>query len=322
MKRARISVPFVVLVVATLIFGGCAGVDVDMPTSGVPEEPAGGEAELYPTAAATPLPQSTATPASEGAVGRPLPIAQPRPNRLIIKNAEMSILVSDTDDALDRLTLVVGDVGGYMLSSRVWYEEREDVNYKYATVTMGVPVDQFETTLRRLRQLAVRVIDETASGQDVTDEYVDLDSRLRNLEATRDRIRQFLDQAETVEEALRVNEQLKAVEAEIEQVQGRMNYLFDRAGYSTIAVQLKPEVAPLPTPSPTPTPAPWNAGAIARDASATLGSVLKALAEIGIWLTIVVLPLVLPPVALVALIGWFVRRLSRGREEERETAPA
>jgi len=49
------------------------------------------------------------------------------------------------------------------------------------------------------------------SGQDVTDEYVDLQSRLGNLEATRDRIRTFLDQAQTVDEALRVNEQLAAV---------------------------------------------------------------------------------------------------------------
>ncbi|HPD42084.1 MAG TPA: DUF4349 domain-containing protein, partial [Anaerolineae bacterium] len=95
------------------------------------------------------------------------------------------------------------------------------------------------------------------SGQDVTDEYVDLQSRLGNLEATRDRIRTFLDQAQTVDEALRVNEQLAAVEAQIEQVKGRMVYLRERSAYSTITVQLDPELPSAPEVTPVPTPT-WS----------------------------------------------------------------
>ena len=110
-----------------------------------------------------------------------------RPNRLIIKDGSVRLLVVNTDVAIDRTTQVVEDVGGYIISSRVWYQEHYGENLKYATITIGVPVDEFERALRRLRELAVRVLDETASGQDVTDEYVDLESRLENLTATRDR---------------------------------------------------------------------------------------------------------------------------------------
>ncbi len=255
-----------------------------------------------------PAPQAMPLPLSGG--GSALPEVTQRFNRMIIKNAELQLLVADTDIALDRLTQVVGDTGGYIISSRVRYQEWLGVNYKYASVTIGVPVTQFETALRRLRGIAVRVVDESAAGQDVTDEYVDLESRLGNLEATRDRIRTFLDQAKTVEEALRVNEQLAAVEADIEQVKGRMNYLYDRSVYSTINVQLDPELPPLPEPTPTPTPTPvpaWSPAATAREAAQTLGGILRVLADLLIWFTIVLGPFVLP----VIVGGWWVWRLRR-----------
>ena len=76
-----------------------------------------------------------------------------------------------------------------LISSRVWFQDYYGTNYKYATLTIGVPVDQFEAALRRIRALAVRVQDDNASGEDVTSQYVDLQSQLGNLEATRDRIR-------------------------------------------------------------------------------------------------------------------------------------
>jgi hypothetical protein len=232
-----------------------------------------------------------------------------RPNRLIVKNAELKLLVADTDVAIDLTTQVAADCAGYIISSRVWYEPWQDESYKYAAITLGVPVDQFERAMRRLRGLAVQVVDETAAGQDVTDEYVDLQSRLDNLTATRDRIREFLDQAQTVEESLRVNDQLAAVEAQIEQVQGRMNYLFDRAAYSTITVLINPEL-PLvtPTPTPTPTPAlPWSPAQTIEQAGRTLGAIVRVLVEIVIWLAIVVAPLAAPPILLV----WLIRRYSR-----------
>jgi len=255
---------------------------------------------------------SLPTPLPAVAAADVLPVvAVPRANRLIVKNADLQLTVQSTDVAIDRLTQVVGDVGGYIISSRVWYQSWLDKEYKYASLTLGVPVDQFESAMRRLRDIALTVDDERAGGQDVTDEYVDLQSRLRNLEATRDRIRTFLDQAQNVEEALKVNAELKAVEAEIEAVQGRMNYLFDRASYSTITVQLSPTLPDppvAPTPTPTPTPEPWSAGRVAENAGNTFIAILRVLVELVIWFSIVVLPFMLPPVALVVGLRHLFRR--------------
>lgn len=189
----------------------------------------------------------------------------------------MRLLVADTDRALDGVTQVVTDVRGYVISSRVWYQDYFGTNYKYATLTIGSPVDQFESALRRLRGLAVRVLDDTSSGEDVTSQYVDLQSELGNLEATRDRIRSFLDQAQNVDEALRINQQLSDVEVPIERIKGQMNYLSNRSAFSTATINLEPDL-PEVVMTPTPTAAvealgPWDPGKTKERATNTLVSV-------------------------------------------------
>ncbi len=106
-------------------------------------------------------------------------------NRMIVKNADVKLTVKDTDVAIDRATQIIGDAGGYIVSSRVWYQDYYGNNLKYAAITIGVPVNEFEKALSRLRGLALKVVDETAAGDDVTQQYVDLQSQLTNLESTR-----------------------------------------------------------------------------------------------------------------------------------------
>jgi hypothetical protein len=262
----------------------------------------------------------------EPSAAGPVPDVQPQAGqRLIIKDANLDLEVANTDRAIDGVTQVAGDLQGYIISQRVWYEAEA----KYASITMAVPVQDFENALRRLRGLGTRVLNESASGEDVTDQYVDLQSRLRNLEATRDRIRSFLDQATTVEEALEVNRQLSDIEDQIEQVQGRINYLRDRAAFSTITVNLNPIVpTPTPTATPTPTPTPtatptatpeaWRPGETVREASDVLITIVQGLIELIIWFTIVIGPFI---VALAVLL-WVVLRLSARFSRRREaTAP-
>ncbi len=230
--------------------------------------------------------------------------ANPSAGRMIIKNADLLLQVEDTDVAIDRTTQLVGDLGGYIISSRTWYKPYHEFNLKYATLTIGLPVDQFERALNRLRGLAVEVLDETASGEDVTDQYVDLQSQMTNLEATRDRIKTFLDDAKTVDEALRVNQQLSEIEGQIEQIKGQMNYLKDRSAYSTITVNFEPvlpEIISTPTPTPTPRPEPdvWNPGKTFGKASKSLTSAYQGIIDFLIWLFVVIVPIIAPPILLI-----------------------
>lgn len=263
----------------------------------VPQDQAVGQApQALPTAAAFEISNSSGD----------LTIIE-RSNRMIVKNADIRLTVKDTDVAIDRATQIVGDAGGYIVSSRVWYQDYYGNNLKYAAITIGVPVDEFEKALGRLRGLALKVVDETASGDDVTQQYVDLQSQLTNLEATRARIQDFLKDAKTVDEALRINQELSNIEGQIEQIKGQMNYLNDRSAYSTITLNLEPEFpvltpTPTPTAAPTATPIPWNPGEQFGKAKSTVVVLYQGIADFLIWLGVVILPILLPP----ALILWAI----------------
>ncbi|MEW5958922.1 MAG: DUF4349 domain-containing protein [Chloroflexota bacterium] len=223
-------------------------------------------------------------------------------NRLIIKTAELGLQVEDTDTVINRSLGIVTEYGGYVISSQSWFTGQQ----KYATLTIGVPSENFEEMLRRLKDLASEVTNETISGQDVTEQFVDLESRLRNLEATAARLRDFLEQAQNVREALEVNAQLAALEAETEQVKGQMAYLRDRTAFSTITLQISPQ---LPEPTPTPTPELWSARHTFNQASEVTRNLAVDLFQLSvdglIWVVVVILPFGLPLIGLI----WLARRL-------------
>jgi hypothetical protein len=256
------------------------------------------------------IPLSTLAPAVEITDQSGENVVVQNTNRKIIKNADVRLLVKDTNVAVNRSTQIVSDLGGYIVSSRIWYQDYYGNNLMYATITIGVPVDEFERALNRFRELSVRVLDENASGEDVTDQYVDLESQLVNLEATRARIQEFLKDAKTVDEALRINQELANIESQIEQIKGRMNYLSDRSAFSTITVNFEPEFpiltpTPTSTPYPTSTPIPWKPGDTFNDAKDTVTVAYQGIANFLIWLFVVILPIILPP----ALILWVLWKL-------------
>ncbi len=286
-----------------------------------PQVPSSGPVWAAPTWQA----QSPAIPQPTSGAGIPVPPGPEYGNQKVIKNADIRLLVQDTDRALDGVTQTVADVQGYVVSSRTWYQEYHGTNFKYATLTIAVPVDQFENALRRLRSLAIRVLDENASGQDVTEQYVDLQSQVTNLEATRDRIKSFLDQATTVDDVLRINLELDRVEAQIEQLKGQMNYLSNRAAFSTITINLEPELPKIvatATPTATPTPlaalGPWDPGKTTQRAANTLLTAYRWIVDAMIWIFVAVVPISGPPILLVWLVVWLVQRRNRAAVKRQE----
>jgi hypothetical protein len=277
-------------------------------------------ATAAPRAQATLVPPTTVATAYPGQPGVPgLPSVPYAQDRMIVKSGEMDLLVVDTDVAIGGVSQLAIDYGGYILSGRSWYQD----NFKFAQITIGVPSDQYESALARLRRLSITVLRETSSGQDVTDEYVDLDSRLRNLEVQAERLRAFMGEAQNVQEAITVSQSLSDVENQIEQIKGRMNYLGGRAAVSTITVNIEPErptatptMTPTNTPTPTPTltptatliPAPYNPGITVDKALGTAGLIWQSLFDLAIWLLVVG-----GPFLLMVLVVLLVLRLRSGR---------
>ena len=267
------------------------------------EAPAVVEAPAGERAAATPMPG--------GAKGQSAELALPNPNsgRMIIKDAVMDLLVADPELAIERVTQLAADQGGYLVSSRAWMEN----GFKSAELKMGVPSARFEDTLNLLRHFGIQVLNEQTSGTDVSADYADLESRLVNLEATAARVRDFLKQAKTVEESLKINAQLSDLEGQIEQVKGQMKFYEGRSAFSTITVLLHPQV-PTPTITPTstatatPTATPrWNPGKTLSSASSQMVLMLQGLIDALIWMVFLLWPFVL----VILLVWWLIRRFRR-----------
>jgi hypothetical protein len=265
-----------------------AGVEFAEPAA--PAQPASGEA----------LPLSEA---QENAAAEQL--AEPG-ERMIIKNGQLDLQVGDVDAAVEQVTQVALAHGGYVLSTETWTDDES----KSALIVITVEVSQFEAAMAQLRDVGDKVLRESASGEDVTAEYVDLQAQQRNLEATIERVRGFLDEAQTVEEALAVNQELSRLEGELEQVKGRIKYLEGRAAQSTITIDLQTE-------SEIAAVGPWTLGRTIKQATRTSGHVLRFLADATIFVVIVLGP----PLLILAVLVWImlavIRRLRRSRRRPR-----
>ena len=280
-----------VLVLAVLV-AACSSAAME-PTYGADLEAV--EVMVQATPAMTMAPDSGGSRVAPGSPGQ-LAFTQ-NPSRMVIKDANLDLLVANTQQTVSRITQMAADYGGYIISAQTW-TEREAL---YATLRLGIPSSNFEITLTQLREMGLEVLQETASGQDVSAEYVDLQAQLVNLEATAARVRLFLEDTETVEEALQVNKELSKLEAEIEQVQGQIRFYEGRSAFSTVTVNLIPEVI-IPTPTPATDPV-WDPGETFTSAT----NVLKGLAQNSVDFLIWALVLFAPVGVILVLFFWIAR---------------
>jgi len=201
---------------------------------GAPSTAAPAEAPMVAPAAPAASAGGGATALEQGnaASGPAAQANQPGLQRLVIKTADLQLQVANARDAEANLRALVGKLGGYVVKV-----ETNGTDERMATrVTFRVPAERFDEALAGAQGLAQKVLSRTVGGDDVTEEFVDIESRLRNLEATRDRLLTFLEKADKVEDALKVNESLSQIQGEIEQVKGRTQYLKQSAALSTVSV--------------------------------------------------------------------------------------
>ncbi|MEW6034432.1 MAG: DUF4349 domain-containing protein [Chloroflexota bacterium] len=156
-------------------------------------------------------------------------------DRMIIRTAAIDVVVDNVLGAVERIAQLAEQSGGYVVSSKTYGEGKKLTG----TISIRVPADQFDATMRSLRAMAVKVLSQDESTRDVSEEYVDLQSRLRNLEATEQQLLRLMEKAATVEDALSVQRELAKVRGEVEQTKGRMQFLERSSETSLINVNLQ-----------------------------------------------------------------------------------
>ena len=213
--------------------------------------------------------------------------------RKIIMRANLSIEIKNIDEVDSRITKLTENYNGYIADSSNWQNQNKQKFYRYQ---LRIPADNFNQILSELdSENFGQVLSRSVSGQDVTEEYMDLDIRLRNLVAQEERYRQLLDKAEEVEEILKIEKELTRVRTDIERLQGRQNYLDNQINYSTITVDFR---QPEPISSGTP--------GIIKALRNALNTMVKHIYQI-----ITLIGTLIPYLILLLLIYFIYKRLNR-----------
>jgi hypothetical protein len=226
-------------------------------------------------------------------------------NRMVIYNASLKLVVQDTLQAVESARQIIQDAGGYIKESNSY---RDDEQLR-ASMTARVPSEKLTETLEELKAIALSVESEGLSGEDVTNEYTDLQSRRRNLEASEKQYLAILEKADKIEDVLAVQRELNTVREQIEQIQGRMEYLAKSAAFATVQITLTPDALARPLAI-----GGWRPQGTVRSAFEALVWALKTLGDILIWAVICILPVALIlGVPLFVVVYW----IRRSRKQKR-----
>ena len=230
-------------------------------------------------------------------------------DRLVIKNANISVVVDDPAQAMDDISALADELGGFVVNSNLYQSTTASgLEVPSASITIRVPSESMQDALESIQDQAVRVASQSQSGQDVTSQYTDLQSRLRNLEGAEELLREIMAEARDTEDVLTAFNQLNSITSQIEVLKGQIKYFEESSALSAISVTLIASAAEQPI-----TIGGWEPVGVAKDAIQALINALQGLANVVIWLTLYLLPFAL----VVGLPLWYIVRAVRRRIPKR-----
>jgi hypothetical protein len=229
--------------------------------------------------------------------------------RKIIRNGKLAIEVDSPTAGQSKITSIAESLGGFVITSE--FKQGGTTSSETVIITVRVPASQFNEALEKIRTTGNHIINENVTGQDVTEEFLDLEARIKTKKALEAQFLEIMKQAKNVTDALEVQNEISNVRTEIERMEGRKRFLQNQASLSTIMVTLQ---APMPVSLTTSTTGFSHsikqafADGIDIAASIVLGLIRLIIVMIPIILFILL------PIALVLKLA--LRRLRAGKKAE------
>jgi hypothetical protein len=240
-------------------------------------------------------------------------------NRKILRNADFQLEVTDPTLAQRNVTSMAESLGGFVVTSESKLRDVVDPAKQELDISLvlRVPALQFNSALEQIRATAIRVVQEKTTGQDVTEEFIDLEARIKTQKALELQFLEIMKQASKVADALEVQRQIAEVRTEIEKLEGRKRFLENRASLSTINISLQ-----------TPTTIAVNTSGFGRNIKEAVSDSLGVASEIVLFLirsVIVMIPIfilvILPGGLLARYVFRRAQRWSPARELETTPGP-
>jgi len=239
--------------------------------------------------------------------------------RKIIRDADLTMEVPSTTETQRKVSSIAESHGGFIVTSEAKQREASEPAKRTLDIklVLRVPSNQFEGTLSEIEGLATNLTHRNVTGQDVTEEFIDLEARLKTQKALELQFLEIMRQANKVADALEVQRQIADVRTEIEKLEGRRRFLESRTSLSTITVNIQ-----------SPTPIVVSTSGFGRSVREAVSESIEVASGILLFLVrfaIVMIPifaLLILPAGLVA--RFFIRRAKRFRlaQELQAAAPS
>ena len=231
--------------------------------------------------------------------------------RIVIKDANLTIAVPDPNQTMSAITEMADEMGGFVVTANVYQTELGNgIQVPRASITIRVPAERLNEALAQIRAYSSQPpLSENINSQDVTSEYTDLQSRLRNLESAEAQLTEIMGSATKTEDVLSVYSQLVSVREQIEVIKGQIKYYEQSAALSSISTEIMADEAVQPL-----SVAGWQPVGVAKDALEALIRTIQVLGSLVIWLLIFFLPIILVLALIFVLPPFLIWRAWRKRQ--------
>lgn len=237
--------------------------------------------------------------------------------RIVIKNADLVIVVADVEGRMKAAQIMAQQMGGFVVSSNLYQSYTNDfVEVPEAQIVIRIPSEKLEEAMDQIKKGVIEVQSETVSGQDVTSEYVDLQSRLKNLEAAETQLNEILQNATDTEDVVNIFNQLVYYREQIEIVKGQIKYYDEAASLSAISVRIIAEETVQPI-----VIGKWEPKGVALEAIQNLVYFYQDFASFVIYFVIYTLPVLITigiPLYLIFIGARALSRKLRGNKAKKE----
>jgi len=246
-------------------------------------------------------------------------------DRLVMMNADLTIVIPDPQAKMEAINKIATDLGGFVISMNMYQTTTQNgQTAPEGTISIRVPADKLENALSQIKADAIEVRNENRSGQDVTAAYVDLKSQLTNLEMAETDLQAIMDEAKNnpnssttskTQDVLDVYNQIISVRGQIESIKGQMQYYEQASAYSLINVTLIAEktIQPIVIGN-------WKPEGVARDAIQSLIKFWQGFVNFLINLFLLVLPVLITILGPIALVVWGIIALVKRQKRKKAQA--
>jgi len=225
---------------------------------------------------------------------------------MIIRNADIALQVDDINSAMEKITHLAESSGGYVVNSNL-YQDNNIAGNTTANISIRVPAQGLNNALSTLKSLATHVVQESVTGEDITQQFVDLQSQLSNLQTAKEQLSKIMASATKTTDVLNVFKQLNEIQGQIDVLQGQIKYYKESVAYSLININLS--MNPI---IQTEQQKQWNISATFIDAYHSLVDELRHFTYGLITFFVYFLPLILIWICIFLVVYWIGKKIWHG----------